>query len=138
MSYDLIVYLARSAMPAPTIWRDAIRDVGFTAELDSDFDVDSFSGFLPCPVKGELSGFEYHASAVTADQAGDLDLGSNVDFSIQFCIGSSPLELTSALAASSTLAKISGGVLHDPQEGESVLSTEAVAWAKSQLSQLSA
>ena len=138
MSYDLIVYLARSAMPTPTNWRDAIRDAGFIVELDTDFDVDSFSGFLPCPVEGKLSGFEYYASATAANLARELDLNSNVNFSIQFCIGSSPLELTSALAASSTLAKLSDGVLHDPQQGESVLSNEAVSWAKSQLSQLSA
>lgn len=135
MSYDMMVYLKRSNMPSPQDWQKAIISDGFPVRLDSDFDVDSFSGFLPCPVEGKLSGFEYHSSVLTADDERDVGVPADADFSILFCLGPQPLELMSALAAASVLAEVSGGVLCDLQEGEFFSSDVAVAWAKSQLSQ---
>lgn len=138
MSYDLVVYLQRGKMPSPAAWHSSIVAAGFPVALDTDFDVDSFSGFLPCPVNGEISGFEYYASTVSPDDVEELELAPGTDFSIQFCIGSQPLELISALAASSVLAEVSGGSLRDPQAGESVPADSAVGWAKAQLAQLEA
>ena len=138
MSYDLVVYLRRDAMPSPKAWHSAIVEAGFPAALDTDFDIDSFSGFLPCPVNGEISGFEYFASTVSSEDVEDLELAPGTDFSVQFCIGSRPLELVSALAASSVLAAMSGGSLDDPQAGESVPANSAVSWAKAQISQAGA
>ena len=138
MSYDLVVYLQRDKMPSPEAWHSSIIAAGFPVALDTDFDVDSFSGFLPCPVNGEISGFEYYASAVSPKDVQELELAPGTDFSIQFCIGSRPLELTSALAASSVLATVSGGSLEDPQAGESIPAGSAVSWAKAQLAQLGA
>jgi hypothetical protein len=40
-------------------------EAGFPAALNTDFDVESFSGFLPCLVNGAVSGFEYFASPVS-------------------------------------------------------------------------
>lgn len=136
MSYDLVVYLRRSNMPSPAAWHSSIVAAGFPVALDTDFDVDAFSGFLPCQVNGEISGFEYYASAVSPEDAKGLGLASGTDFSIQFCIGSQPLELASALAASSVLAEVSGGSLEDPQAGESIPADSAVSWARVQLTQL--
>jgi hypothetical protein len=34
-----------------------------TADLDVDFDVEAFSGFLPCKYDGKPGGFEYFADA---------------------------------------------------------------------------
>jgi hypothetical protein len=130
MAYDFVVYLARSKMPPPSTWRSSIIEQGFPVELDDDFDVDSFSGFLPCLVHGAISGFEYYASPVTPEDANELGVASDVDFSVQFSIGSRPLELLSALAASSVLAALSYGTLTDPQTGELVHGQQAVAWAK--------
>jgi len=138
MSYDLVVYLQRKKMPSPQTWHSSIVDAGFPVALDVDFDVDAFSGFLPCPVNGEISGFEYYASALSPADIQELELAPGTDFSIQFCIGSRPLELISALAASSVLAAVSGGSLADPQAGESIPAGSAVSWAKAQLAQLGA
>jgi hypothetical protein len=134
MSYDLMVYLQRSDMPAPNVWKKAISDAGFAVALDDDFDVFSFAGFLPCPVDGELAGFEYYVAPTSSEDLSELALAPDLDFSVQFCIGSRPLELRAALAASSVLASVSGGVLVDPQEGEVIAARDAIAWANSQLS----
>tara|TARA_B110000196_G_C21115170_1_gene650084 strand:- start:132 stop:551 length:420 start_codon:yes stop_codon:yes gene_type:complete len=131
MSYDLNVFLNKSNMPTPKDWQAAIIEEGFDVLLDSDFDVDNFSGFLPCPVSGEESGFEYYSSDLSAEEVKDLELSEDLDFSINFCIHSNPLELLSALAASSVLAKISKGLLVDPQVGGGDFThNNAVAWAK--------
>ena len=121
-------------MPSPAAWQSAIVDAGFPASLDTDFDIDSFSGFLPCPIDGEMSGFEYYASTLSTEEAEALETAPGTDFSVQFCIGSRPLELVSALAASSALAAMTGGVLTDPNSGESVSGTNAILWAKARLS----
>jgi hypothetical protein len=136
MSYDLIVELKRTNMPTPDKWHSSIIDAGFPADLYKDFDVDSHTGFLPCHINGEVSGFEYYARGI--DQNNSLPSLPSADFSILFSIGSRPLELVSALAASSTLAAISSGTVVDPQSGESVISEHAIAWAKAQLAQLGA
>ena len=136
MSYDLNVYLQRSAMPSPSAWKKAIVDAQFSVELDDDFDVDSFTGFLPAPARGTESGFEYYSSALTAEDIAELELAPGLDFSVQFSIGSAPMELVSALAAASVLAAVSGGWLYDPQDDHTVAPGDAIDWAKAQLAQV--
>jgi hypothetical protein len=133
MSYDLMVYLKRSDMPTPSVWKRATTDAGFPVALDDDFDVFYFAGFLPCTVDGELAGFEYYVAPTSAENFSELGLAPELGFSVQFNIGSRPLELTAALAASSVLASISGGVLVDPQEGEVIAAIDAINWANNQL-----
>ena len=137
MSYDLNVYLKRSAMPSPSAWKKAILDAQFPVELYEDFNVESFTGFLPAPANGEKSGFEYYSSALTAEDIAELELAPDLDFSVQFTIGSAPMELVSALAAASVLAAVSGGWLYDPQEDDMVAAGDAIDWAKTQLAQVS-
>lgn len=133
MSYDLTVRLSRQNMPTPSAWCAAIIAAGFPVELSSDFDVETASGFRPAPVRGELSGFEYYARQISADEAKRAGLDASVNFSVTFSIGSRPLELVSALAAASVLASVSGGTLIDPQEGKSYSASEAVEWARAQI-----
>jgi hypothetical protein len=135
MSYDLLVYLKRLNMPSPEAWRAYISGAGFPVTLDTEFDIDSFSGFLPCQVNGETSGFQYYPSVMSPEEARVLGLEVGVDFRIQFSIGPQPLELVSALAASSVLAATSGGTLKDPQVDASLAADAAVSWARAQLSQ---
>ena len=101
-------------MPSPAAWQAAIGEAGFPVQLDTDFDVESFTGFLPCPVLGQVSDFEYYSSPVSGEDVQVLGLPPGTDFSVQLCIGSHSLELVSALAAAGTLAALSGGTLVDP------------------------
>lgn len=133
MPYDLVVYLTRSALPEPAVWHASILESGFPVRLSIDFDVDAFRGFLPCPVDGEASGFGYRASAVSQEEAQELGLGSGTNYAVQFSIGHRPLEKVSALAASSVLAALSGGILDDPQSGESIAGASAIGWARARL-----
>jgi len=135
MSYDFIVYLNRRDMPSPQAWQAAISEADFPVLMDINFDVDSSSGFRPCPVNGQLSGFEYYSSDISPGDERDVGVPADADFSILFSIGAWPLERVSALAASSVLASVSGGIICDPQEGQFIGAKDAIAWAKAQLSQ---
>lgn len=133
MSYDLNVYLPRHKMPTPAGWQAAIITAGFPVELYQDFDVESHTGFLPAPVNGQMSGFEYYAAPVDAGVARELSLVPEFNFRVLFASGRNPLERISAFAAASVLASLSGGVLVDPQSDDSPTPSQAIAWAQEQI-----
>lgn len=126
MSYDLSVYLKRSNMPSPEQWRQAIHDAGFAVDLDADFDIETFGGFLPCPVDGKVSGFELTFAECDPEEIEESGLPLDLDFTVVFSIGSNPLEMISALIASGVLAQLSEGWLVDPQVGQSIPANEAL------------
>ena len=59
MSVQTDVFLNPQSMPSPAVWARAIREAGFEMEMNSDFDVKTQAGFLPCSYKGKAAGFEY-------------------------------------------------------------------------------
>jgi hypothetical protein len=133
MSVDLTVYLRRSAMPTPSAWQDAITASGLPVELDTDFDPDTFSGFLPCMIRGAASGFEYFADELSADDAAELEAPKGSDFSVTLVTHSDLKEFACSAVAAGVLAKVSGGLLFDPQSGDSIPADEALAWSTEQL-----
>jgi hypothetical protein len=128
MSFDLIVYLDRTRMPTPEAWQRAVTDAQFPILIDQDFDADTFTGFLPCKYKGAISGFEYYSAKLTREEAIRLDVGS-ADFSVTFVVHSGHNEMQTALGASSALCVAAGGILVDPQSGETISPNMAIAWA---------
>lgn len=117
-------------------WQDAITEANFRVQLDHDFDIDTFTGFLPCRLDGELTGFEYYPSQLSAVDVRQLDLPAATNFCVALRIGGRPSELVSALAASSALASASGGTLVDPQEDERYASQDVIKWARDQIAHL--
>ena len=133
MSVDLIVFTSRSRMPATRAWAQSIVDAGFPAELDHDFDVDTFSGFLPCRYAGADAGFEYLAGPA---ESGDLELPSGLDFSVTFTTHSELRELAASTVAAAVLCMLTGGVLVDPQADVTVPAEDALRWAREQLNEI--
>ena len=133
MSVDLTVYLRRSAMPTPSAWQDAIAASGLPVEIDTDFDPDTFSGFLPCTIRGAASGFEYFADELSADDAAELDAPKGSDFSVTLVTHSDLKEFVCSAVVAGVLAKVSGGLLFDPQSGDSIPADEALAWSIEQI-----
>lgn len=134
MSVDLTVYLPRRAMPDPHDWANAIAEAGFPAELDPDFDVDDFSGFLPCRYAGAEAGFEYQSGSI--EIVDELELPDDFDFSVTFATHSSMRELASSVVSAAVLCWISRGVLVDPQADVAVAADDAIAWARGQLEEI--
>ena len=134
MSTDLTVYMPRQAMPDPRDWAAAIVDIGFPAELDTEFDVDTFSGFLSCRYAGAEAGFEYFSGPI--EFVDELELPSDFDFSVTFSTHSSLRELASAVVAAAVLCSLSRGILVDPQSDIAVAADDAVSWAREQLADI--
>jgi hypothetical protein len=134
MSVDLIVFLRRSAMPSPSDWQQVIRATGLPVELDVEFDADTFKGFLPCKLRGVVSGFEYYASPLSPKEAAEAG-ASGSDFSVTFVTHSDLKEFACSVVAAGALAQASGGLLVDPQSGESFAAPDAMAWATDQFAE---
>jgi hypothetical protein len=132
---DLTVYLAREHMPNPSGWASAIVDAGFSAELDANFDVDEFAGYLACRYDGAESGFEYASGPI--EYVDDLELPNDFDFSVTFATQSDERELAASVVAAAVLCSLSKGILVDPQADITVESNDAIEWAREQLDELS-
>ncbi len=135
MSVDLIVYLRRSAMPSPSAWQQAIAAMGTPVELDHDFDPDTFSGFLPCKLRGAVAGFEYFAGPLSPTEAAEVGAPPGSDFSVTLVTHSDRKEFACSAVAAGALARVSGGLLVDPQSGESFPAANATAWAAEQFAE---
>jgi hypothetical protein len=131
MSIARTVYVHRSKMLTSNAWADAIRAAGFSMDLDTDFDVESHSGYLPCQYDGQSSGFEYYFSTV-ADAEDAPEVGDR-DVSVAFVTHSSLRELATAVVAAAVLCAKADGMLHDEESGEFVAATDALDDARAML-----
>jgi hypothetical protein len=122
MSVDLFVQLPTERMPTPQQWQDAITFHGFPLKLDTDFEVESFSGYLPCDFEGKPAGFEYFYEHTTTN---GLQL-----IQIQFSTHSDITEFFGSAIAAAVLTEMSGGTLEDPQQGSFFKGAEAIAWVR--------
>jgi hypothetical protein len=138
MSVDLTVYLRRASMPTPKQWADAIRAAGFLAELETDFDPDTATGFRPCKFRGVLSGFECYRGRLSKQDCKDFGVPADCDFSVTFSTGADLREFATSLIAASILCAISNGVLIDPQAGTRYPASGVLAWAREQLASFQA
>jgi hypothetical protein len=137
MSISRTVYVRRRNMLTPKAWAEAIRAAGFPMEMDTDFDVERLSGFLPCRYDGQDSGFEYFFSTLAEMKADNED---NEDFEIpdvgdrdvgvSFVTHSSMRALATAVVAAAVLCAQTDGVLHDEEAGELVPAKDALSNAR--------
>ena len=122
-------------MPTPAGWQRAIHEAGFPIELDTDFDLDTFRGFLQCKLRGTVSGFEYFASQMSEPEATEMGAPSGSDFSVTIVTHSDMRECACSVVAAGALAFASRGLLVDPQSGESYTPTEVMSWAAEQFAE---
>ena len=133
MSVDLVVYLARSAMPSPLQWAKAISEANFPVALDTQFDADEHTGFLPCKFRGKLSGFEYYSDRLREKEREEVGAPKTCDFLITFVTHSLMHELATSFIAAGVLCHISGGLFVDPQSGDSYTSEYVLDMVRSNL-----
>ena len=132
MSMELIVYLKHSAMPTLSNLQQAIHDAEFPLQLDPDIDLNSHSGFLPCKLRGAESGFEYFVRRLSGSEAAEVGTPSDSNFSVTLVTHSNLQECACAVVAAGVIARVTGGLLVDPQSSESFAATDALGWAKEQ------
>jgi len=104
--------------------------------LDDEFDPLTFSGFLPCPVNGSISGFEYYVHEVDDDELNELNATFVPDLAIVLTTGRYELEWISALATASCIASLAEGLVVDYLTGNQHFADDAVKWAKAEVSKI--
>ncbi len=129
MSISRTVYLRRDDLLDPKSWAEAIRAAGFPMELDADFEVETFSGFLPCRYEGKSAGFEYYFATRDAEDFGPPEIGDR-DVAISFVTHSSMRELVTAVIAAATLCEKTNGILVDEESGDRIPARAALADAR--------
>jgi len=113
LSRDIGIYIVKKKLPSTWLLRDSMIHAGFPCVLDDEFDPLTFSGFLPCPVNGSISGFEYYVHEVDDDEINELNATFVPDLAIVLSTGRYELEWISALATASCIASLAEGLVVD-------------------------
>jgi hypothetical protein len=100
-------------------WQAAIRAEGYLLDLEKDASFKNLNGFLPCHLRGELTGFEcYHddAAALMRNNAG-FDFGHNWKYALGFrWLGSKQSETLAAWMVATAYARVTAGIIMNDQD----------------------
>lgn len=127
MSQDFNVYLSSKSLPSPFEWQAEIAKVNKSLIMDTDFDLLTFSGFLPCQLDNEITGFEYYSWFMDNDDEREINIPT-ADFCILFSVGSQPFELIAAVISAYCLVKLTDGILLNPQTGVYISPSQIDSW----------
>jgi len=137
MAYDLIIYTQRARLPGHEALRDALAVAQPPVELLATQDLRVSRGFVPVRVAGNETGFEIRLSTIEtdeiADYEADLESSGEQDDGFLRTLRESDTRLTltaktddekvAAELVATVLARLSKGLLADPQTGIDVWPT---------------
>lgn len=132
MSVENNVFIHPGSLPTPAAWAEAIRAAGFQLDIDTDFDWETFEGFLPAKYKGQDAGFELYKEDFDLSELSDgeqMELGDR-SLLVTLITHSDIREYMSSMIASAVLCSISDGRLADNGEPPFIKADEAVQWAQ--------
>lgn len=115
MALEQTAYLQHEAVPERAALQAAVDALGFDLKIDESYAPFRSSGFLPCMLKGKLSGFEIYFDEAAATLAVCPHLASAVgsrDTAVGFRWGGRFEELVCVLMISVVLAGTFGAVVH--------------------------
>lgn len=111
-------------------WQAAITAEGYSLDLEKDASFEKVNGFLPCHLKGELTGFEcYHddAAALMRNNS-EFKLGHDWKYALGFrWLGSEQNETLAAWMAGTAYARATVGVVINDQDTRVRTATESSA-----------
>ena len=126
----MAVIFNKANIISPLAWQQCIAKEGFDLDLDTEFDLKVFEGYLPAVYRSVKSGFEYYFSDVI--EPGDFDndnhLISGKDAYVSFITYSNFRECACAMIAAAVLCKNVDGVLCDSGE-DFIPKDEVILWA---------
>lgn len=100
-------------------WQAAIDSEGYTLALKKDAHFENLNGFLPCELRGDLTGFEcYHddAAALMHNNA-DVHFGHDWKYALGLrWLGSKENETLAAWMAGTAYARATGGIVANDQD----------------------
>jgi hypothetical protein len=119
MSIELYAFLTKNNVPSQIEWQKSIDKFGFDFKIDPELKPFVDSGFSPCKLSGEVSGFEIYyetSKSITNDYPEILEMLDERDCCISFRFGGDVKELISSLIASASLIKSFDALVYDPSE----------------------
>ena len=119
MSLELYAFLKGERLPDRARWQDSISAIGFPLQLDPALDPSSDTGFSPCQLVGQQSGFEiYHGPAqeILASYPHLATVVGDRDYTITFCWGGDLRECGCVLGAAAALVKDFDAVTYYPDD----------------------
>lgn len=127
MSMELWVFSDRQ-LSSIAEWQAAIDAEGYPLVLEKDQSFESLKGFLPCHLKGELTGFEcYHDDAATLMRHNpDFNYGHDWKYALGFrWLGSKENETLAAWMAGTAYARATGSIVINDQDSRIRTATES-------------
>jgi hypothetical protein len=119
----------RGKLPSKAALAKAMRDLGFRFTLKpATGSLEQQSGYMPMLLKGEETGVEFDVfeGRTTIDEFEAGDVHASFDRSANFRWGGNETKMLAALCASTALAKLTGGIVFDEEEGELQPPAEAI------------
>lgn len=102
-------------------WQAAIDVEAYSLDLAKDASFEKLNGFLPCHLRGELTGFEcYHddVAALMRNNAG-FDFGHDWKYALCFrWLGSKQNETLAAWMAGTAYARATAGIIINDQDAQ--------------------
>jgi len=119
MSLELHVLLPADKVPETHRWQDLINQAALQLVIDTTPDLRNHSGFWPCELKGQQSGFETYLddSAELVENYPSLKKeAAGRDKAVSFRWGSDMSECACLMVAAAALVKGCGGVAYYPDD----------------------
>lgn len=119
MARTTTAFLDRKDAPSRKALQEAIGGLKFKLALDDAYAPFKTSGYLPCTLEGEDSGFDIRFQEVEADLSKFPALQAQIggrDAAIAFRWSGDAREYASAMIVGAALAKNFGAIVHNPDE----------------------
>ena len=119
VSLEQHAFLSREHVPSAATWQAAISELGYDFTIDPELKPFEDSGFVPCSLGGESTGFEIYyqpAWELLREYSQLKDRIGSRDYSITFRWGGDLAEVASVLIASAALAKSFDAVVFYPDD----------------------
>ena len=138
MSTEHNVFLSRAKMATPEEWRSAILQHGFGLEMETDFDLDLYEGFIPCKYHEKETGFEFYSEDSNLEELFAEELITTEErerlgdryYLVTLVSDPESRSYVAAAIAAAVLCELSDGFLAPGGETPFIGPKEAVAWAK--------
>lgn len=139
MSIEQHAFIVREDVPTVTAWQAAITQCGFDLQINPTLQPFESSGFVPCQLGGDDSGFEisYESAAELLDTYAHLQeqVGPR-DTAITFRFGADMAECACVLIASTALAKSFGALVYYPDDDLVYTVEDLISEAREALAEL--
>ena len=119
MSLELHIFVQDSRLPTRAAWQQAIEQIGFPTVLDTTLDVRQDTGFSPTTYNGQSTGFEFFlepSAQILSAYPHIADRVGTRDKCATFRWGGDLAEMSAAVSAAASLAKLADGIYFYPDD----------------------